>query len=326
MKVSVIVLCYNSEKTVGRALDSLMRQHCDFDWEIVVGDDGSTDGTREVVRTYASQAPAGRFRLLFSEENRGVQANYYDCLEAASGEYIADCAADDAWQGSDRLQAFVDALDSHPEASWAFSDWTEVDLGGKDSCARRPAIARDVAPGDMLLPVLAARAVPAVHLSAAVFRKQALMPEYLEHRDDLFRNKDFGCEDFQVVATLAACGSGIYIPRSTLFYSVGGESITSVKSPSRAARFAMSTLKLRAILARNYGMITNRQVASALSEKYHFALSQAILSDDKLLIDEVVNTGKLLPEKQLRTLLLQLVLRLPGGHSFVRFFKNIKAR
>ena len=80
MKVSVIVLSYNSAATIGRALDSIISQKRDFDMEIIVGDDASVDDTRDIVEQYARKADGVAFRLMFAEENRGVQANYYDCI------------------------------------------------------------------------------------------------------------------------------------------------------------------------------------------------------------------------------------------------------
>ncbi|MDE6497413.1 MAG: glycosyltransferase [Muribaculaceae bacterium] len=323
MKVSVIVLSYNSAATIGRALDSVLSQRCDFDWEIIVGDDGSTDATCEIVEKYARGASGVRFRMLFSKKNRGVQANYFDCLEAAAGEYIADCAADDSWVGDTRLKSFVDALDSCPEASMAFSNWTTVDAisGERRECF--PAVTRDVERYEMLVPLLAGQSRPAMHLSACVYRKSSLMNDYSLHRDDLYRNKEYGCEDFQILMSLTCAGKGIYLPESTLDYSIGGNTITSQHDAARAARFALCTLKLRLKLAARHGLIAHPSVAESLARQYHYALSEAVAGFDESLLLEAKSLWRSVPGKPLRTLLLRLLLFLPGGSGIVRGLKNI---
>ena len=100
-KVSVIVICYNQRDTISRALDSVLAQE-DCDYEVIIGDDASADGTREVCEEYARRYP-GRVRLMPAAPNKGVVDNYFDCFDAARGEYVADCAGDDYWLGTRRL-------------------------------------------------------------------------------------------------------------------------------------------------------------------------------------------------------------------------------
>ena len=79
-KVSVIVLSYNSAATVEQALDSVLGQVCTFEYEVVVGDDASTDGTQEILKRYLLKHP-DKVRLMLAEKNRGLQDNYFDCME-----------------------------------------------------------------------------------------------------------------------------------------------------------------------------------------------------------------------------------------------------
>lgn len=91
-KVSVIVLTYNQEKLIGRTLDSILAQKCDFPFEIIVGEDCSTDGTLAVCRDYEARHP-DKIRLFANNPNKGLLDNYYDCILLARGEYLADCGA-----------------------------------------------------------------------------------------------------------------------------------------------------------------------------------------------------------------------------------------
>lgn len=87
MKVSVIVPVYNGEKTIGRCLTSLVEQTLE-DMEVIVVDNCSTDKTVDIVRQFP-------VRLICQEENRGQANSMNRGLDAATGEYVAECDADD---------------------------------------------------------------------------------------------------------------------------------------------------------------------------------------------------------------------------------------
>ena len=114
MKLSVGVLTYNHSKFICQCLDSILMQDSDFDFVIVVADDGSNDGTQAILRSYAEKNP-GRFVLLLKEKNEGISKNYKDLLMSCEGQYIALCEGDDYWTAEDKLQKQVDFLESHRE-------------------------------------------------------------------------------------------------------------------------------------------------------------------------------------------------------------------
>lgn len=322
-KVSVIVLCYNSADTLAQALDSVLTQRCDFKFEIVAGDDGSQDGTSEILRTYAQMHP-GVVRPLIFKKNRGVQANYFDCLEACRGEYIADCAADDYWDSAQRLQLLCDALDSSPQAVMSFSQWTYFDIASGCTRPGIPVFTRDTATGEFTLPLLTGYGAPAVHLSAAVFRKEALMADYMTARDSIYRNPTFGCEDLQVLVALAEAGGAVYVPQSTLVYRVGGASITSEHNHAKAARFALGTLQLKSVLAQRTGHSGCADLVAPMAEAYHYALSHALMSCDSRVWDEAVGLWNLLPHKSMKSRILRACAALPGGAKAIRTIKNLR--
>ena len=114
MKLSVGILTYNHKKYVRQCLDSVLMQEMDSDYEIVVGDDCSTDGTQKILKEYASRYP-DKFVVLLSEKNEGISMNYKKVLEACKGKYIALCEGDDYWTDTHKLQVQVDFLESHPD-------------------------------------------------------------------------------------------------------------------------------------------------------------------------------------------------------------------
>lgn len=110
--VSVIVLTYNHEKYIRQALDSILMQKVDFKYEILVGDDASTDGTPEILREYTERY-SDKIRPFFHEKNIGATRNAYDLLACARGKYLATLEGDDFWCNQTKLQSQVDFLESH---------------------------------------------------------------------------------------------------------------------------------------------------------------------------------------------------------------------
>lgn len=114
MLLSVGVLTYNHLSYIKDCLDSILMQQVDFDFEIVVGDDGSTDGTQDILKGYEAEHP-GRFVLLLSQRNEGISRNYQKVLSRCKGEFVALCEGDDYWIATDKIQKQVDFLRSHKE-------------------------------------------------------------------------------------------------------------------------------------------------------------------------------------------------------------------
>lgn len=111
-KVSVIMGIYNCEGTLARAIDSIIEQTYP-NWELVLCDDGSTDGTYALAETYRQRYPE-RIILLRNETNRKLSFTLNRCLREASGDLIARMDGDD-YSHKDRLLREVEFLQSHPE-------------------------------------------------------------------------------------------------------------------------------------------------------------------------------------------------------------------
>lgn len=117
-KVSVCVVTYNQEKYIRQCLQSIVDQETDFDFEVIVGDDCSTDGTREIVGEFAEKYP-WLVRAVLHQVNAGVCNNYVAIHTAARGEYIAHMDGDDyALPG--KLQAMANAFDADSAANIVF--------------------------------------------------------------------------------------------------------------------------------------------------------------------------------------------------------------
>jgi glycosyltransferase involved in cell wall biosynthesis len=110
MKLSVVMPCLNAAATIGDQLEALSRQEWPADWEVVVADNGSTDGTAEVARRYADRLPD--LRIVDASGRRGSAHARNVGAHAASGDAVVFCDADDE-VGSGWLAAMGRALKKH---------------------------------------------------------------------------------------------------------------------------------------------------------------------------------------------------------------------
>jgi len=119
MKVSVLVMTYNHARFIRQCVESALRQKLDGGYEILISEDCSTDGTREIVREYERAHPQ-LVRALWSETNVRTNAVVVRGVEAARGQYVALLDGDDYWLADDKLQRQADFLDAHPECTICF--------------------------------------------------------------------------------------------------------------------------------------------------------------------------------------------------------------
>ena len=125
--VSVLVQTYQHAPYIQRCLDSLISQHTDFHYEILVGEDASTDGTRKICQTY-EQAHPDRIRLFLHDRKNVIyingrptgRFNFSHNLKAATGKYLAFCEGDDYWTDPQKLQKQVDFLEANPDYALSF--------------------------------------------------------------------------------------------------------------------------------------------------------------------------------------------------------------
>lgn len=121
MKVSVVILTYNQKDFIGKAIESALVQETNFDFEILVGDDCSTDGTQEVISEYQRNYP-DKVKAILHPKNLGQNGlfNTIETLKLAQGEYIAHMDGDDYWISTQKLQKQVDFMEEHPGFSACF--------------------------------------------------------------------------------------------------------------------------------------------------------------------------------------------------------------
>jgi glycosyltransferase involved in cell wall biosynthesis len=110
--VSVVITAYNHEKYIKQAVESVLMQKTNFQYELLVGDDASTDRTQDILRDNFSNIK--NVHLVLRKENSNGRNGYW-LLNRAKGKYIMNFDGDDYWIGDDVLQTFVDFLEKNPQ-------------------------------------------------------------------------------------------------------------------------------------------------------------------------------------------------------------------
>ena len=118
-KVSVLTLTYNHENYIVQALESVLEQVTDFDFEMVICDDCSSDKTTEILKDYQQKYP-DKVRLFLNETNMGLYRNMVQAFFACTGKYIALLEGDDYWTSPHKLQKQVNFLDSNSGCTICF--------------------------------------------------------------------------------------------------------------------------------------------------------------------------------------------------------------
>ena len=127
--VSICCLTFNHVSYVLQALDGFLMQKTSFDYEIIIHDDASTDGTQEIIKAYQENYPEIIKPILQSENqySKGIKPIFKYVFPRAQGKYIALCEGDDYWTDPLKLQKQVDFLEGNDEYSFCFTRFQTKD-------------------------------------------------------------------------------------------------------------------------------------------------------------------------------------------------------
>ncbi len=117
--VSVVMIAYNSERYIDDAIRGVVAQQGEFDIQLIICDDCSTDSTAAIVEQWVKKYP-DIIDFHRNEKNLGVQGNYLEAFKYVKGDYMAMCDADDYWIDSSKLARQVGYMESHPDCAITF--------------------------------------------------------------------------------------------------------------------------------------------------------------------------------------------------------------
>jgi glycosyltransferase involved in cell wall biosynthesis len=129
--ISVSLITYNHAEYISDCLDGILSQKVNDQFEVIVGDDFSTDGTSRIVDAFAERFPA-KIRVRRPAKNMGILSNWTGNLSSCKGDFVALCDGDDLWVRDDKLQLQLDVLRSDAELSSCYHSVKFEDRFGND--------------------------------------------------------------------------------------------------------------------------------------------------------------------------------------------------
>lgn len=216
--VSIALPCYNQAHLVGETLDSILAD--DYpNIQVVASDDASTDGTADVLRSYAARYPE-KIEVQTHARNLGPVGNVLSIVPRFNGKYIIFFAGDDLFLPG-RLQSQVAALEANPDAVLCYSDAEVFDgaTGKTLYLYNDPVLGLKPHAGDIVADLIRHRCfIPVI---TAMFRADTL--QHVNHRPQ-FRNGS----DWLFVTDVAARGRVIYLPKPLARYRRHASNITNL--------------------------------------------------------------------------------------------------
>ncbi|VGO21292.1 glycosyltransferase [Pontiella sulfatireligans] len=288
--VSVCLITYNHAPYIRECLDSLLFQETNFPYEICVGEDESTDGTREICIKYAEKYPDRINLILRSQSEDGRDAylsqgvyNYIETTKACSGKYLALCDGDDAWIDPLKLQKQFDVMEANPSVSLVHSNYDKIDeASGKrinnadkeDTAGLLDGSSRENFIYDLIM-----RRYPIA--ASTAFMKTADVLEIFEKNKEAFQTCPMG--DVTTWCELVNYGSFYYQDEALGLYRILLESDSNSCSAEKKYKFVNGASNLGLMVGEKY----NLPMEEARSWKIKNCNRYALLSGDFSEIEEL---------------------------------------
>ena len=207
--VSVVMTSYNRGHYIGQAIDCILAQNCKFSFEIIIGDDCSTDNSRELLQSYQEKYPS-IIVLNLQEKNVGFGSNWASTCKLARGKYIAFCDDDDYWCETNHMQTLADYLDAHENCGLVYANHWNLEVETKQKT-----LANNKLPDDEdKLEYMLHKGYP-ILFSASMIRK-SLMDQYVDL--DAFIRLRFPIQDFPTAVLIAPHCDFHYVETPTVVY------------------------------------------------------------------------------------------------------------
>ena len=269
--LSVNMVAYNVRPYIVQAIECVLSQKINFPFELIIGEDCSTDGTRQIVYDYRNKYP-NIIRIISSDKNVGLRNNYYRIFQASKGKYVAYCDSDDFWQREDKLQIQVDYLESHPECGMVYSDynWYYTKSGrtiydflkktGKLQI-RSPRIT------DIVTKKVDIR-------TCTVVARRDLEKQLIESDRFLHSGNHFVMGDTQLRAEISCLAEVYCVDQSLATYQIREESSTQSLDKIKSLNFLISDSEMYLYLCKKYNLPSNiREIHEKNWRRYSLQLA-----------------------------------------------------
>lgn len=271
LKVTVCITTYNLESYIEQTLNSILSQKTSFDFEILVGDDCSTDGTRNILLAYKEKYP-DKITLHFQQNNVGVNKNDYELIYLSKGEYIAWCDGDDYWIDEYKLEKQVRFLDENPQYSCVHTLWRdfyESENRSEDVVFEQYDWEKRIS-GRLYIERLLTRQDSGCRFSSLLVRKKILL-DFLDRDSSILVGIDHLQNDFAIFCMLVDVAPSFLLREVMVVYRIRKESLSQTGAQSKRYNYSLKGLNLTIYLLNKY-KISHGIVQKTLHSTVSFVL------------------------------------------------------
>jgi glycosyltransferase involved in cell wall biosynthesis len=283
--VSVMMITYNHAPYIAKGIEGVLQQKTNFPFELVIGEDCSTDGTREIVFEYQKKYP-DIIRVITSDKNVGMIKNGSRTQKACRGKYVAICEGDDYWHHPCKLQKQVDYMENHPECGLVHSDYDRYIVRSRKIVRNfNQTMNNKLADNLDICSILRAERYLHITTCTALVRRD-ILSEISDSDPLLYESGKFLIGDTPRWAEIAWRSKTHYVDESLSTYSVLEESASKSADPIKMLKFGKSNRELFLYLIQKYDLPeAERQYHTEYWCKY--ALELAFYQNDKDVAMEV---------------------------------------
>jgi glycosyltransferase involved in cell wall biosynthesis len=266
------MVTYNQASYVAQAIESVLRQRTGFPFELVIGEDCSTDGTRQIVDRFAREFP-GVIRVVTSDRNVGIARNYYRTEKACRGKYVAYCEGDDCWQHPGKIEKQVSLLESHPECGLVYSDYDLYYLAsGRRIGQFNKQSGRAVSQNPTFQDVMEGRSGI---LTCTVMVRRHVLERVVDSDPALYQNETLPVMDTPRWAEISYLTTVFRLEESMATHNLLAESVSQSRNKAKKLRYDIAGTEVMLYLCDKYAVSSGtREIHQA--EWYRLCLSQAL--------------------------------------------------
>lgn len=259
--VSVIILTYNQELFVKQSIQSVIDQKLTLEFEIIIGDDFSTDNTRNIIDKFKEDYP-DRITIYYPNYNTGLLANFNHCIHLCSGKYLAVCAGDDFWHNNFKLQKQIDYLSNHPDFGVVHSDADYLfHPSGKLIRSYRKSTRKMIESGFIFENLLLDNFI----IAATACIRLDLIYQYIDFSE--YEDLGFLMEDYPMWLELSNRSKIGFLDESLATYRIHQKSIRNTENTNRLLEFLNSTYKIKNHFIDKFGC--SYEVKRRVNKRYY---------------------------------------------------------
>lgn len=263
--VSIPVITYNHLNFIHQTLNGILMQEVNFKYEIIIGDDFSTDGTKDIILKYAKKYPDA-IKVITSEVNVGFLKNSIRLLKACNGKYFAFCEGDDYWTDNLKLQKQVDFLEKNKDYGMVHTDANHfyqkdkkfVKDYNKSNSIHFPS-------GSIFIELL--KNYYLIKTATVMVRKELFLNAF---NYKLFEDRKWLMTDFPIWLEIAANSKIKYFDEPTATYRLMEESASRTKDIKKMHEFHKSVFDIRFYYWEKYSK--KNEIKEKLERDYHIML------------------------------------------------------